>query len=798
MSAHSHLQVLGVCMGNFLAACIYLGSWLIRGRMAAPESSGTSGDRDVPINSLIASMHKALNWCAVLPSITRLYETPSGDPTILRRNNRNKGLMNGQNLQESVHTIDGKTAVYLPCQVQVVSDQCPLWEMLLAMQMVQSDHSVLQSSNLVISRRTALYQPFAPATYDFRGYMDQSDTVSRSASSTRIVRASEAINSVSISTQYCVLANNIPHLHDDTELKGRRILDIGHIALITTLLSAAHSPTWKQPKKHAKVSRVQYTYFKCKNCNIENKTQTESYAEEETCINIITAAVSGSIVIGVGFLQLGELFDMPFMRKPMWNTRQEQVEVANKEMEKSAKDVAPLVCKCGDVFKEYFPLITVVADCMWGKRYYRSKYNSLSGLATELKKVLHLEVRNKYYAICDRKRRKSNIPPHKCYKSWTGASTAMEADGIVAGFAKGVPLHGIKYARLVGDGDSSVQNELIGSLPSGPYFLLRKDILNVPYHVFGDRTHCPERGYFCNGPKPKESNEKLGFFTEIQLALNRVAHHTNSLIEDVDNNCVEQFNYLVAKTIGGKRINFSMSQSFQNRYSTKLRQRRKKPVTKILLTYSKGPDGHYGPHTAEPLPDTLDDKLAVLKEECLKSLKEECTDEKRRAIQSNKKNQTTSKEWREQIRERITAPWFGKIRKMRTTTSCASVVEYICYPRFSGNADTRREYPYLGATPDGVIEESAIVEMKCPSLAKYISPEEAFTAGNLKFLRKENDTLRLKEQHPYFYQVQGQLNITEREVFYFAVWTSKGLLIDKVKRRNDMWQEIMLSKLSVF
>ncbi|KAJ8866019.1 hypothetical protein PR048_033543 [Dryococelus australis] len=42
------------------------------------------------INSFIASMRKALNWCAVLPSIMCRYETFSGSRTILRYNN---GLM---------------------------------------------------------------------------------------------------------------------------------------------------------------------------------------------------------------------------------------------------------------------------------------------------------------------------------------------------------------------------------------------------------------------------------------------------------------------------------------------------------------------------------------------------------------------------------------------------------------------------------------------------------------------------------------------------------------------------------
>lgn len=60
------------------------------------------------------------------------------------------------------------------------------------------------------------------------------------------------------------------------------------------------------------------------------------------------------------------------------------------------------------------------------------------------KKVLHIEVRNKYCAVCDRQGPNHEIPEHKCYKNWKGPSTAMEADGIVTGFKKSVELHGIK------------------------------------------------------------------------------------------------------------------------------------------------------------------------------------------------------------------------------------------------------------------------------------------------------------------------------------------------------------------
>lgn len=49
-----------------------------------------------------------------------------------------------------------------------------------------------------------------------------------------------------------------------------------------------------------------------------------------------------------------------------------------------------------------------------------------------------------------------------------------------------------------------------------------------------------------------------GLWTDILGARNIVAHHASSLIYNVNNNAVEGFNSVIAKFIGGKRINFSM------------------------------------------------------------------------------------------------------------------------------------------------------------------------------------------------------------------------------------------------
>lgn len=51
--------------------------------------------------------------------------------------------------------------------------------------------------------------------------------------------------------------------------------------------------------------------------------------------------------------------------------------------------------------------------------------------------------------------------------------------------------------------------------------------------------------------------ENCGLFRDILGARNIVAHHAQSLIYNVNNNAVEGFNSVVAKYVGGKRVNFS-------------------------------------------------------------------------------------------------------------------------------------------------------------------------------------------------------------------------------------------------
>lgn len=138
------------------------------------------------------------------------------------------------------------------------------------------------------------------------------------------------------------------------------------------------------------------------------------------------------------------------------------------------------------------PCIPVVVDASWGKRSYRgSGYNSLSGVACimgyETRKVLFLGVRNSYCSVCAVANNKKVEPKnHKCFKNWSGTSTAMEADGVVEGFKCSIDMHGLKYTKIVGDGDSSVTSALNEALPYGHTTMIQK--IECSNHLL--RNYC--------------------------------------------------------------------------------------------------------------------------------------------------------------------------------------------------------------------------------------------------------------------------------------------------------------------
>jgi len=83
----------------------------------------------------------------------------------------------------------------------------------------------------------------------------------------------------------------------------------------------------------------------------------------------------------------------------------------------------------------------------------------------------------------------------------------------------------------------------------------------------------------------------------------------------------------------------------------------------------------------------------------------------------------------------------------------------------------------LAASLDGLIDNAGIVEIKCPASIKDKTPEEAFENKKLNFMSLKDGILKLKTTHSYYFQVQGQLKILEKNYCYFVVWIPKGIVL---------------------
>ena len=162
--------------------------------------------------------------------------------------------------------------------------------------------------------------------------------------------------------------------------------------------------------------------------------------------------------------------------------------------------------------------------------------------------------------------------------------------------------------------------------------------------------------------------------------------------------------------------------------------------------------------------DTNPEELSKMKNEFLCGLQK--TDEEIHRLCTETIHQSTSNLWYTERRRRLTASYFGKICKMRPSTNPANTIKTLLYSTFSGNKYTdygkdheptarkhfskmidkdvteckffvgKDDYCYLGASPDGLIDDDGLVESKCPYKGKDSTPETinfaTFVKGKFK------------------------------------------------------------------
>ncbi|XP_049268643.1 uncharacterized protein LOC125757253 [Rhipicephalus sanguineus] len=347
--------------------------------------------------------------------------------------------------------------------------------------------------------------------------------------------------------------------------------------------------------------------------------------------------------------------------------------------------------------------------------------------------------------------------------------------------------------------------------------------------------------------------------------MNRVAANAASLIMDVDNNDAEHYNSVVAKFVGGKRINYSMKGSYKTRclaaslsvnckgtYHEKIARRisggklgkctasfvkasvaRRKSKQKLpkkapsttprsqrrVKEHHPGADVDYG------LPDMEPGALATASENFVKSLSLSVTSIE--DLQRATSKQSGSSLWKHERRKRLTASVFGAICKMKPTTGCGRTVGDILYKEISSEAIrygrdhecvalrqlekecnvvvkqcglfVDQENPFLGASPDGLIGEDVLVEVKCPYSARDLTPLEGVRAKKITYCTENEDgKLKLKSNSNYWSQVQGQMNISRRQKCLFVVWTKNGISIEAISRDEVFWKNEMFPRLKTF
>lgn len=289
-------------------------------------------------------------------------------------------------------------------------------------------------------------------------------------------------------------------------------------------------------------------------------------------------------------------------------------------------------------------------------------------------------------------------------------------------------------------------------------------------------TECARIGYFCDGSqKENEENyipqlKQSCLYEKMQNVLKQMSWHTKSLLQNMDSNRVETFNSVISKYTGGKRVNFGLRGSYEARCNAavvnfnshepisrlscaigskpgeiaiQLENRKKKILqaargTRKCTQYYKrlATDKDYGPQAEKP--DVTADEMNLRKAQHMVMLQH--WQNKRIDIEKETREQAATGAWRYYRTKLLTASHFANICKMRESTSCASKVKAIVYPKEINaislqygreSEDIARQTiereinikiqrcglfidskdSFLGASPDGLIEDDGIVEI---------------------------------------------------------------------------------------
>ena len=138
-----------------------------------------------------------------------------------------------------------------------------------------------------------------------------------------------------------------------------------------------------------------------------------------------------------------------------------------------------------------------------------------------------------------------------------------------------------------------------------------------------------------------------------------------------------------------------------------------------------------------------------------------------------------------------------KYGRQMEPTACVS---YIQHQKAKGHVNVKvqacglfilQDRVYIGASPDGIVNcdccGQGILEIKCPLSIAHEDPNEV----GISYFVKEHGQFKLKQNHPYYSQIQCEMGVTNHKWADFVVYSPKGIFVQRISYNDDRWLQLI-------
>jgi hypothetical protein len=360
---------------------------------------------------------------------------------------------------------------------------------------------------------------------------------------------------------------------------------------------------------------------------------------------------------------------------------------------------------------------------------------------------------------------------------------------------------------------------------------LAEDIVNCPSHILGNHIKC--KPYFCKniGSVSSTFNELsvAPAGKEVIAACHRLANRSQRLIYNITSNSAESFMAVMAKCTSGKRINFGKRGSYNRRSFSAVMAFDNGSFWHPLVFPSKTPCKIWNSSAAYYLKGRGKEKPKV-KKVTKKNLEKDlnaygiCSDEGKfsheeleeavirleislflnpdsiKILERSTVGQAKNELWCIERRSRITASNCGRVFTFADWRDNTSILKPLLYPvdlskiahiknGINREPEARELYQsitgkiveecglfvhsvrgYLGASPDGLIGEDGILEIKCTTISPDKIPSRPDNFLIFKNKKDPTSDIMLRRNHKYFFQVIMQMYVSGRSYCDFLVY----------------------------